>query len=73
MIEYVLAALLIVTNAYWAYVCFRLVNRLMSRNFYEFRAAEKRPEKPQVKKPELERDEYAEAQAAQLNSIIHIG
>jgi hypothetical protein len=31
-----LALLLLLTNAFWAYQCHRLVNKLMSRNYAEY-------------------------------------
>jgi len=68
-----LAILLIVTNIFWAFVCLKFTNRLMSRNFYEFKAADQsRPTKqvPKIVIPET--DEYAEAQAKELNSILNI-
>lgn len=36
MVEICLSILLIFTNIYWAVVCNRLTNKLMSRNYAEF-------------------------------------
>lgn len=55
--ELVLGALLLLTNAFWALQCHRLVNKLMSRNYFEFKQAEAPPEKksaPQVYVDEAE-------------------
>lgn len=68
----VLSALLLMTNAYWAIVCFKLTNRLMSRNYHEYVGATKKPAKRDRQEPEPERDEFAENQAKQLNAILHI-
>lgn len=32
----VLATLLVSSNIYWAYVCHKLINKLMSKNYYEY-------------------------------------
>ena len=45
---YVLAALLIITNVFWAYVCHKVVNKLMSRSFYEYKSAELQEKKLKV-------------------------
>ena len=36
MVDVCLSILLILTNIYWAVVCNRLTNKLMSRNYAEF-------------------------------------
>lgn len=69
----VLSCLLIAQNIYWAKVCLNLTNRLMSRNYVEFKQAEtKRTEL----KPKIVQDEYfdpvADRQAQDLNSILGI-
>lgn len=68
----VLIALLIGSNIYWASICFKLTNRLMSRNYFEFKQSERKPIKS---KPELvidEPDEYAEAQAREINTLMNM-
>lgn len=39
----VLTALLIISNVYWAFIVNKLVNKLMSRNYFEFKQAEENP------------------------------
>lgn len=47
-IELILAGLLVFSNSFWAYVCHRLVNKLMSRSFYEYKDATLQAEKLKV-------------------------
>ncbi len=51
MIEaiYALSALLLISNAYWAWNTQVLLNKLMSRNYHEFKAASVTPEEPKTK------------------------
>lgn len=45
----VLLGLLIASNAYWAWNCHKLINKLMSRNYFEFKDATlKTDEKPKT-------------------------
>ena len=72
MIEIVictLVALLIASNVYWALVCLKLTNRLMSKNYGEFIQAERKPMnlKPP---PEDTSDPVAERHARAMNSMI---
>jgi hypothetical protein len=62
----------ILSNAYWAFVCLKLTNRVMSRNYSEYVTAARGPVKKQAKPQVLEPDEFAEAQAKQLNAILHV-
>lgn len=39
----ILAILLIVSNAFWAWNCNKLINKLMSRNYFEFKQADLPP------------------------------
>ena len=39
-IEILLAVVLLLTNAYWAYQVQTLLNKLMSRNYHEFKVAD---------------------------------
>lgn len=43
-----LAVLLLASNAFWAWQVHRLVNKLMSRNYFEFKEAGKPAEKEKV-------------------------
>lgn len=43
-----MAALLVATNLFWAFVFNRLVNKLMSRSFLEYKEAIHRPDKLKV-------------------------
>ena len=64
-----LVALLIASNSYWAFVCLKLTNRLMSRNYGELLQAENKPR--QLKPiPEDMSDPVAERHAEQMNSLI---
>ena len=71
MIDYVIVALLASSNIFWAVVCLKLTNRLMSRNFGEYVQA---LNKPKRLKPILEdmSDPVAERHASEMNSIIGI-
>lgn len=40
MTELVLGIVLLLTNAFWAWQTQRLINKLMSRNYFEFKEAE---------------------------------
>lgn len=42
-LDITLLALCILTNAFWAYQCHRLVNKLMSRNYAEYHALHNPP------------------------------
>jgi hypothetical protein len=53
-VEIMLAALLVVTNILWAINTHRLINKLMSRSFIEYREAFKEPVK--VKQKEMPND-----------------
>lgn len=44
-----LSLLLITSNAYWAWQTHVLINKLMSRNYYEFKEASVTTEKPKKK------------------------
>lgn len=51
----VLAVLLLASNAFWAYTVHKLINKLMSRNYFEFKDAElKTEEKPKTIKVPVE-------------------
>ncbi len=62
-------AVLIASNLFWANICLKLTNRLMSRNYGELLQAENKPQhlKPV---PEDMSDPVAERHAADMNSLI---
>lgn len=68
---YVLVALLISSNIFWASVCLKLTNRLMSRNFGEYAQAIKKPT-PIKPIPEDMSDPVAERHAREMNSLVGI-
>lgn len=71
----ILSVLLLVSNIFWSFVCFNLVNRLMSRNFFEFKQAKsvgKAKEPDQKPADELVIDPIDEQQAREMNSIIGV-
>jgi hypothetical protein len=70
----ILTVLLVVTNGFWAVVTFSLLNRLMSRDFFEFKQA-KVYGKPKAVKNDATGDELVidpldEQQAQQMNSMM---
>ncbi len=68
---YVLVALLIASNSYWAMMCLKLTNRLMSRNYGELLQAENKPVRLKPV-PEDMSDPIAERHANDMNSLIGI-
>lgn len=48
----------------------KLLNKLMSRNFFEFVQAEKFRKTQPIKKTEELKDDYAEAQAKKANGLF---
>jgi hypothetical protein len=66
---FVLVALLIASNSYWAIVCLKLTNRLMSRNYGELLQAENKPVRLKPI-PEDMSDPVAERHAHDMNSLI---
>lgn len=73
MIEYfvigILTVLIIALNVFWANVVLKLANRVMSRDYKEFREAEKRPA-PVIRLPLEDHDPDAERQSKDLNSLM---
>lgn len=70
-----LSILLFVTNAFWAYNCMQLTNRLMSRNYFEFTQGKMNLKtKPQTHQAfQIEGlDPETERQAKELNSLMGI-
>lgn len=74
MIEYfvigILTVLIIALNVFWANVVLKLANRVMSRDYKEFREAEKRHEAPVIRLPLEDHDPDAERQSKDLNSLM---
>ncbi len=69
---FVIGALLIFTNLFWSFIVVALVNRLMSRNYFEFKEASLRAEK---KPGKLESSGTQELQAiddTQFGSVSEI-
>ncbi len=66
---YVLVALLIASNSYWALICLKLTNRLMSRNYGELLQAENKPVRLKPIPEDLS-DPVAERHANDMNSLI---
>jgi hypothetical protein len=64
-----LVALLIASNGFWALICLKLTNRLMSRNYGELLQAENKPVRLKPV-PEDMSDPVAERHAADMNSLI---
>lgn len=52
--DYLLAILLVGTNAYWAFINQKLINKLMSRNYHEYQVASTIQENKSVKVEEPE-------------------
>lgn len=65
----ILAMLFTLSNVFWAVVVFKLMNRLMSRNYYEFKVAETLNEKKQTK-PQQFHPQMNEDEMIALKSII---
>ncbi len=66
--------LILASNIYWARVCYQLVNRVMAKDYAEFKAYEQRAKlPPNINiQPDLAIDQYAEKQALELNSLIGV-
>ena len=74
MTEIVLCSVLIATNALWAYLVFRLTDRLMSRNYMEFVQAKAygRREPEKTAPDTLVEDPIDQIQAQEMNAMIGI-
>lgn len=75
MIEYVLfgtlVALTLSSNIFWAIVCLKLTNRIMSKNYFDLAQADRKPQAPTLVVDDLS-DPVAERHAKELNSIMGI-
>lgn len=65
----ILIVLMIAQNIFWAKICLKLTNRIMSRNYAELRQAEQTPVSSRPLQEE-EVDLFAEKQARELNSML---
>lgn len=68
----ILTALLIGQQAYWSVVCFKLTNRLMSRDYQGFIQATFKPNKLHQAVSEDSADPIADRQAQEMNAILGI-
>lgn len=68
---YTIVALLIGSNSFWAVVCLKLTNRLMSRNYGELIQATNKPVRLKPL-PEDMSDPIAERHAMDANSMLGI-
>lgn len=68
-----LISLIVASNVYWARVCYSLINRLMAKDYNEFKTLEKKPKILPIKIQDEGVDQYAERQAQELNSLVGIG
>ncbi len=73
MAEIVLSVMLVLTNVLWAYLCLQLMDRLMSRNYVEFKQGKSIGKPELVKAPdELVVDPVDELQAQEMNALMGI-
>ncbi len=74
MTEVILGVLLLASNGLWAFLCIRLMDRLMSRNFAEYAQVKQSfKKKIEQKGPdELVIDPIDEMQAQEMNSMMGI-
>ncbi len=74
MTEIILAAMLILTNVLWAFLSVQLMDRLMSRNYLEFKQGKTmgKPELVSKKPDELVIDPIDELQAQEMNALVGI-
>jgi len=66
----VLALLFTLSNVFWAVVVFKLMNRLMSRNYYEFKVAETLEKKKETRGQQQFHSPMNEDDMMALKSII---
>lgn len=74
MIELILSGLLIATNAMWAYLTIRLMDRLMSRNYVEYQQGKVigKPMKTEPETTTMVEDPIDVHQAQEMNALIGI-
>lgn len=67
----VLAIAILLSNIFWAYVCHKLINKIMSRDFYGYVQAKQVPrsEKDELKKALSEIKVAAPRQQNELDSL----
>lgn len=68
--EVILFVAFLASNAFWATVCLKLTNRLMSRNYHEFVSATRKVAPRKRTDFADGPDAFAEAQAEQVNSLM---
>lgn len=68
---YVIVALLVGSNVFWALLCLKLTNRLMSRNYMEYAAVLNPPKSPKSTPQDMS-DPVAERNARDMNAMIGI-
>lgn len=73
-IEIILVALYLPTNIFWAWVCLRLTNKLMSRSFLEYQEGlalpDKLKEQMKIKKQALENNHFSGDDLASVTEIL---
>jgi hypothetical protein len=72
MIEYFLFFMFVASNVWWMYICNRLINRVMSRNYQEFLSGERQKKPTNVSaRPQVALvDPIAENNARMANSLF---
>ena len=70
----ILVTLFVATNVFWSMLTLKLVNKIMSRSYYEYvQAQELKTQKPvSVSQPEQYIDPGDERQAQDMNSLVGI-
>ncbi len=72
LVPFTLVAVLAASNIFWAIVCLKLTNRVMSRSYAEYEQARpKRASKTHMIKEDMT-DEVAERHARDMNAIIGV-
>lgn len=75
MTEIILGILLLASNCLWAFLCIQLMDRLMSRNYVEFKQSKMigKQQKPEKQDPEeLVIDPIDALQAQEMNTMMGI-
>lgn len=66
----ILVALLIGQQAYWSFICHKLVDKLMSRNYQEFAISSRKPEPLRSISSDDLKDPIAEENAEKANAMF---
>lgn len=74
MTELILGILLLASNALWAFLCVQLMDRLMSRNYVEFKQGKQigTASKKAIAPDELVVDPIDAIQAQEMNTLMGI-